>query len=72
MLASVTKVGSKRLGTFESLESEENRAQKRFFHAPFLSPPLLMVYRRWLPCSIAVSNDCLWMELLGAWEPPDS
>lgn len=37
MLASVTKVGSKRSGTFESLESEENRAQKRFFHAP---PPL--------------------------------
>lgn len=34
MLAFETEVGSKRLGIFESLESEENRVQKCIFHAP--------------------------------------
>lgn len=74
MFNSDVRLGSKRPGTFEYLEVEENRAQKRLFTAlslPLTLPPLI-IYRRWLPCSTAGSNDCPWMELPGAWEPPDS
>nr|POF10226.1 hypothetical protein CFP56_14163 [Quercus suber] len=72
MFTKVVEVGFKRPGNFEALEIEENRVQI----VPFMltpSPPLpLMVYRRWLPCNTARSNDHPRMELSGNWEPPDS
>ena len=75
MLASNIEMGSKQLGTFESLEFEENRVQKRLFNASSPPPPpspsldgisvvAAMQHRG--------SNDCPWMELPGAWKPPGS
>ena len=63
MLNSDVGVGSKRPSTFELLEAEENRAQKRLFTTPYpLTLLPLIIYWRWLPCSTARSNDCPWME----------
>ena len=66
-------MGSKQLGTFESLEFEENRVQKRLFNASSPPPPPpappVMVYRWWLLCSIAGAMIALGWNCQGLGNP---